>query len=117
MGEELNLTLSFPEAARERTLARQTGLTGAIQRFEDWMAAPDSLIRALRRQPSRAGFYAPMPQALATPLVEALAKRGVEQLYSHQAEAFAYAADGRNVVVVTPTASGKTLCYNLPVLN
>src|SRR6202043_2596100 len=38
------------------------------------------------------------------------------QLYSHQAEAFEHAAGGRNVVVVTPTASGKTFCYNLPVL-
>ncbi len=43
--------------------------------------------------------------------------RGIEQLYSHQAEAFDHVAAGRNVVIVTPTASGKTLCYNLPVLN
>ena len=43
--------------------------------------------------------------------------RGVTQLYSHQAEAFTHSAAGKNVVVVTPTASGKTLCYNLPVLN
>src|SRR6185295_8880961 len=40
-----------------------------------------------------------------------------ERLYTHQAEAFAHAAAGRNVAIVTPTASGKTLCYNLPVLN
>ena len=45
-----------------------------------------------------------------------LAQRGIQQLYSHQAEAFRLAAAGRNVTVVTPTASGKTLCYNLPVL-
>src|SRR4029077_12121433 len=42
--------------------------------------------------------------------------RGVEQLYSHQAKAFEAVAKGEHLVVVTPTASGKTLCYNLPVL-
>lgn len=58
-----------------------------------------------------------MPEALNPALKQVLAKRGIEQLYTHQSEAFAHVADGRNVVVVTPTASGKTLCYNLPVLN
>ncbi len=47
----------------------------------------------------------------------ALAARGIEQLYTHQAEAFAHVLGGRNVVTITPTASGKTLCYNAPVLN
>ena len=50
-------------------------------------------------------------------LAEALRKRGVSQLYTHQQEAFAALEAGQNVCVVTPTASGKTLCYNLPVLN
>ena len=47
----------------------------------------------------------------------ALAARGIARLYSHQAEAFEAVGSGKNVAVVTPTASGKTLCYNLPVLN
>jgi DEAD/DEAH box helicase domain-containing protein len=47
----------------------------------------------------------------------AFASRGITQLYTHQAEAFAHIASGRQVVVTTPTASGKTLCYNLPVLD
>lgn len=50
-------------------------------------------------------------------LAAALERRGISGLYSHQAETFQHLAEGRNVVVVTPTASGKTLCYNLPVLN
>jgi DEAD/DEAH box helicase domain-containing protein len=50
-------------------------------------------------------------------LRRALERRGISQLYVHQAEAFGHLAAGRNVVVTTPTASGKTLCYNLPVLN
>ncbi len=47
----------------------------------------------------------------------ALAARGIGQLYTHQAQAFAHVLEGRHVVTVTPTASGKTLCYNAPVLN
>ena len=47
----------------------------------------------------------------------ALEKRGITRLYSHQAEAFDQIDAGQHVVIVTPTASGKTLCYNLPVLN
>ncbi len=49
-------------------------------------------------------------------LIDALARRGIEQLYTHQAEAFAAVMQRQSVVVVTPTASGKTLCYNLPVV-
>jgi DEAD/DEAH box helicase domain-containing protein len=50
-------------------------------------------------------------------LIAALQKRGIKRLYTHQAHAIALAAKGRDCVVVTPTASGKTLCYNVPVLN
>src|SRR6266480_6142925 len=60
--------------------------------------------------------FAPLPRGLNPGLVEALARRGVERLYSHQAEAYEAVRRGRHLVVVTPTASGKTLCYNLPVL-
>jgi DEAD/DEAH box helicase domain-containing protein len=112
-----NLPLAFPEPVLERMLARQSGLAGAIARFEEWMARPESPVRAIRKQEARAGEFAPFPEALAPRLRQALAARGITQLYVHQAEAFAHAAAGRNVVVVTPTASGKTLCYNLPVLN
>src|SRR3954467_1744104 len=50
-------------------------------------------------------------------LVRALGSRGIEQLYTHQAEAFEHVLAGRHVVTITPTASGKTLCYNGPVLD
>ncbi len=113
----MNLTLSFPEPARERTLARQTGLEGAIAQFEKWAADPDSPVRALRRQPARPGEFADFPDCIAQPIRQALETRGIARLYSHQAAAIEHAEAGRNVVVVTPTASGKTLCYNLPVLN
>ena len=64
-------------------------------------------------QPAR---YAPLPIGLDPRLIDALEKRGITHLYTHQAEAIREALAGRDVVVVTPTASGKTLCYNLPVL-
>ena len=58
-----------------------------------------------------------IPRAPTTGCCAALAARGIDQLYTHQAEAFGHVLAGRNVVTITPTASGKTLCYNAPVLN
>ncbi len=60
--------------------------------------------------------FAPLPPDLKPGLVTALAGRGIQRLYSHQADAYHAVRQGRHLVVVTPTASGKTLCYNLPVL-
>jgi DEAD/DEAH box helicase domain-containing protein len=61
--------------------------------------------------------WAPLPVGLDPRLVSALRAEGIDRLYSHQAEACASIAAGRHTVVVTPTASGKTLCYTLPVLD
>ena len=66
--------------------------------------------------PGREGEYAPFPDDLPPALAAALRARGIERLYSHQAEAWAAAQRGEHTVVVTPTASGKTLCYTLPVV-
>ena len=57
------------------------------------------------------------PEHIEAPLREAYRQKGVEQLYSHQREALDRVENGEDVAVVTPTASGKTLCYNAPVLN
>jgi len=65
---------------------------------------------------ARPGRYHPFPPFLPPVLRQALEKKGIDQLYSHQAEALQAAWDGKHVAVVTPAASGKTLCYNLPVL-
>ena len=64
-----------------------------------------------------AAQYAPFPAALDPRLLRGLQARGIEQLYTHQADAIEHALAGRHVVVITPTASGKTLCYNAPVLD
>jgi DEAD/DEAH box helicase domain-containing protein len=77
----------------------------------------DAIVTATRRLPAVTATYAPFPEQADGRLKAALAARGIEQLYTHQAEAFEYALAGRNVVTITPTASGKTLCYNAPVLD
>jgi DEAD/DEAH box helicase domain-containing protein len=69
--------------------------------------------RVLPELPPRHGEF---PPGIDPRLVAALSNRGIERLYTHQSEAAAAALAGENAVVVTPTASGKTLCYNLPVL-
>ena len=73
-------------------------------------------IAVWRTLPSREPVYADFPPGLDRRLTDALAKRGVKQLYSHQAEAVHAAMNNEDLVVVTPTASGKTLCYTIPVL-
>jgi DEAD/DEAH box helicase domain-containing protein len=77
----------------------------------------DPFVTATRRLPAAAAQYAPFPEATDMRLRAVLAARGIEQLYTHQADAFEHALAGRNVVTITPTASGKTLCYNAPVLD
>ena len=67
--------------------------------------------------PAKEASFAPFPAELDNRLPPVLAQRGVYKLYSHQREAFDLAATGKDICVVTPTASGKTMCYNLPVLN
>jgi DEAD/DEAH box helicase domain-containing protein len=79
--------------------------------------ARDPHVTAVRRLAAVEAAYAPFPAALDPRLCRALAARGIERPYIHQAEAIDHALNGRNVVVVTPTASGKTLCYNAPVLH
>lgn len=63
-------------------------------------------IAAFRHNPARPPRYAPLPAGLDARLRDAYEKRGIRELYTHQAHVLA----GRNVVVVTPTASGRTLC-------
>src|SRR3954469_8805410 len=77
----------------------------------------EPIVTAAHRLPAVTASFAPYPDGTDERLIGALAGRGVDQLYTHQAEAFEHVLAGRNVVTITPTASGKTLCYNAPVLN
>lgn len=67
--------------------------------------------------PGREGAFAPIPDDVPAPLRAALQARGIDQLYAHQAQAWTAAQQGRHVVIATPTASGKSLCYTLPVVS
>src|SRR6266446_900327 len=66
--------------------------------------------------PPREAIWRDHPDWLDPRIRAGLAVRGIDRLYSHQAEAIEAIRAGRDVVVVTPTASGKTLCYALPAL-
>jgi DEAD/DEAH box helicase domain-containing protein len=112
------------ERGRTGSLAerKDQALQGALEKLAPgcWLERPDTpdgVVTAVRRLAPIDARYAPFPQGIDPRLQAALERRGIVQLYIHQAEAFAHVAAGRNIVVTTPTASGKTLCYNLPVLN
>jgi DEAD/DEAH box helicase domain-containing protein len=70
----------------------------------------------VERLPARTAVYGDPRQPLAEPLPRVLTRLGIERLYSHQARAIDLAREGCDTVIVTSTASGKTLCYNLPVI-
>lgn len=66
--------------------------------------------------PEREGEFATPAEPLSEPVARMLASQGIDQLYTHQVAALEAARAGCDAVVVTGTASGKTLCYNLPIL-
>ncbi|MBN1381772.1 MAG: DEAD/DEAH box helicase [Deltaproteobacteria bacterium] len=90
--------------------------------MEEWLVrAEDNRrfrenVRAVKQLPASDGSFFPFPPWVHPSIQKVLKKRGIDRLYSHQAEAVDLARNGRDLILVTPTASGKTLCYNLPVL-
>lgn len=84
-----------------------------------WQQNPENAgqITAFQKTPPSEGILYPIPAHLHPDLVALLNELGINQIYSHQKESFESIQEGRNIVVSTGTASGKTLCYNLPVLN
>jgi DEAD/DEAH box helicase domain-containing protein len=89
-----------------------------VATLERFLADPSvaPTIAARRTLPARAAVTAPFPEWLDPRIAGALRGRGIDSLYSHQAEALEQLRAGRDVVIVTPTASGKSLCYDLPVM-
>ncbi|MFV2063790.1 MAG: DEAD/DEAH box helicase, partial [Chloroflexota bacterium] len=90
----------------------------ALEALDRFLAEPgvSEAVAARRLLPARPATYADVPDWLDPRLVRALEARGIEQLYSHQREAIEALHGGQDVTIVTPTSSGKSLCYNLPVL-
>ncbi len=74
-------------------------------------------VTAWRQFPTRTARYAPTPTGLHPQAIRALQQRGINKLYAHQVSAIEAVARGEHVVIVSGAASGKTLCYNLPVLD
>ena len=107
--------------AETQALAAVSGSTvqGALEEIQKKFngSSRSGGVTAVKRLPAREARLAPLPEDLSPRLAEILEGRGISQLYTHQAEAFHLARQGKNLVVVTPTASGKTLCYNLPILD
>ncbi|PWW00684.1 DEAD/DEAH box helicase domain-containing protein [Paenibacillus cellulosilyticus] len=96
--------------------------TGRARDLEEWLEElkkePELMdnVTHWHTIPPRDARTSPLPNDLAPELKEALRSRGIEDLYVHQAKSYGAVRAGDHVVAVTPTASGKTMCYNLPVL-
>ncbi|MCL6517120.1 DEAD/DEAH box helicase [Alicyclobacillus sp.] len=87
--------------------------------LDEWRRTPEVMrhIAHWHVEPARIARHRDVPAWLHPDLRRALAARGIRQLYAHQAEALEAIRAGHSTMVVTPTASGKTLCYNLPVID
>ena len=91
-----------------------------VREVLDSLASRDvngDVLTAVRYFPAREAQWAEFPAWVHGDLVAAYGAKGIRRLYTHQNIAAEAVHAGKNVVVVTPTASGKTLCYNLPILN
>jgi DEAD/DEAH box helicase domain-containing protein len=106
--------------ARKTDLAQDQALQTALDRLTggapDRPDMPDAWVTAVRRLPAQSAVYGEFPDAVDGRLRRVLEERGIARPYTHQAAAIEHALAGRHVVTTTPTASGKTLCYNVPVL-
>jgi DEAD/DEAH box helicase domain-containing protein len=91
-----------------------------LEQMLDYFKASEKITRNVTswvELPAREAVFADFPDFIDGRIKAALERRGVHRLYSHQASAISAIHEGNSVVVVTPTASGKTMCYNVPVLN
>ena len=109
----------MPESLAVRTAADTSSIT-RMREVLDGFALRDrdhEILTAIRHFPTRAAQWAQLPTWVRADLRAAYRAKGIERLYSHQSTAAEAAHARKNIVIVTPTASGKTLCYNLPVIN
>ncbi len=97
-------------------MGREENLIKSLEMLREISLKNDSL-RAIKHLPAQEGNYRDYPKDIHPALIKAFREKGFERLYTHQYSSWEALQQGKNVVVVTPTASGKTLCYNLPVLD
>jgi len=91
-----------------------------LEQLLDYIKNNERIVRNItywERIPSKEAQFEDFPANIDIRIKKALEKKGIYKLYSHQAAAISKISQGKNIVVVTPTASGKTMCYNIPVLD
>jgi DEAD/DEAH box helicase domain-containing protein len=108
---------ALPVVASDKDRSLQEVLNRLTSSRAPLGAEAEPIVTAIHRMPALPAEFGPFPDGVDDRLVTALSRRGIEQLYTHQSQAFGHVLAGRNVVTITPTASGKTLCYNAPVLD
>jgi DEAD/DEAH box helicase domain-containing protein len=97
-------------------MSNEEKILRSLELLKDFGYKSDS-IKAIKHLPAQEGSFRDYPDDVHPALREALAAKGFTHLFSHQRSSWEALREGKNIVVVTPTASGKTLCYNLPVLD
>ncbi len=107
---------AFNGEAKEPVVSARSVPASALYKLLDGLARRHRQVVWVQSLPSRPARYAEPSAPLSAPVAAALSSFGIERLYTHQAQALDCARAGEHTVVVTGTASGKTLCYNLPVL-
>src|SRR5687768_12252233 len=95
--------------------SQRTGLDSVLESWVDG-GSVRRCIAAERSIPATGPKTLPIPAGLNSGVQAALGRRGIAELYTHQVEAVEAALAGRHVVIATPTASGKSLCFHLPVI-
>jgi DEAD/DEAH box helicase domain-containing protein len=121
MAESLAIRMGRMAAVDATEIIRRRGENSAARMNQVLQAFAErdhdgEVLTAVRRFPARAAEFADWPEWVQTGLRAAYGSKGIARPYSHQAHAAEAIHAGKNVVIVTPTASGKTLCYNLPVI-
>jgi DEAD/DEAH box helicase domain-containing protein len=111
----------LPAPSTGRVTGKDSALEVVVNRLAgsagDRPDTPDGWVTAARRLPAQEARYGPPVNGVDDRFLELLRDRGVDAFYTHQSRAIEHALARQNVVVTTPTASGKTLCYNAPVLS
>jgi DEAD/DEAH box helicase domain-containing protein len=116
MGTEFEgRVLPFP-GPRTKPWARRKGLADVLEQWRTHRTLQQGFVLETSL-PAVEGQFAELPSDLSPAVTAALTRRGLTRLYAHQAEAIALARSGQDVVIATPTASGKSLCFHVPVLD
>jgi DEAD/DEAH box helicase domain-containing protein len=92
-----------------------TSVSSVLSKLQSDPSFSENIIH-YKKMEGKSAIYAKFPSVLHPSIIKALKTKGIKQLYSHQRDAFDSAYNGQSITAVTPTASGKSLCYHLPVL-